>query len=113
MSAGLAASTVTPGSTAPVVSLTTPATAPVDADCADTCDDARLSPTASTAETIFGARMTSLLQETWMFRPGSRPTERRGYDAADHYCAPADAQAGSPRNPRVDLSPGRCCRVLS
>src|SRR5262249_39215188 len=34
MSAGLAASTVTPGSTAPVVSRTTPAIAPVVADCA-------------------------------------------------------------------------------
>src|SRR5881397_2143797 len=33
ISAGLAASTVTPGSTAPVVSLTTPAIEPVDADC--------------------------------------------------------------------------------
>src|SRR5262249_51090910 len=34
MSAGLAASTVTPGSTAPVVSFTTPAMAPVVADWA-------------------------------------------------------------------------------
>src|SRR5262249_41623501 len=35
MSAGLAASTVTPGSTAPVVSRTVPAMAPVVDDCAD------------------------------------------------------------------------------
>src|SRR5439155_14553220 len=33
ISAGLAASTVTPGRTAPVVSLTTPAIAPVVVDC--------------------------------------------------------------------------------
>src|SRR5215510_2647208 len=34
MRAGLAASTVTPGSTAPVVSFTSPAIAPLVADCA-------------------------------------------------------------------------------
>src|SRR5262245_53150270 len=34
MSAGLAASTVTPGSTAPVVSLTVPAMLPLASDCA-------------------------------------------------------------------------------
>src|SRR5215510_8698505 len=34
MSAGLAASTVTPGSTAPVVSLTVPAMVPLARDCA-------------------------------------------------------------------------------
>src|SRR5688572_13479981 len=37
--AGLEASTVTPGSTAPVVSRTVPAIAPVDADCAETAPE--------------------------------------------------------------------------
>src|SRR5262249_51609215 len=64
MRAGLAASTVTPGKTAPVASRTTPAMAPVVADCADVPAGASSKPAKM--------RNTAMVRSTLMsFLPGT------------------------------------------
>ena len=61
ISAGLEASTVTPGSTAPVVSFTTPAIVPLNPDCADPRAGRSRTPNTTTRTAILSALIDSPL----------------------------------------------------